>query len=200
MSGANFTDEFKRNAVAQVEDRGDPVREVAERLGVSTKLHDDLCDLGQDIGPNRVGMVHAGSERYRPAAATPASGRLAPQTKGQSPGAFPLSTMLRIVCRATDQGSQFTSYAWQEVLELRNLTQSMSRRGTCWDNAVAERFFNLLKRERIRHRKYKTREEARQDVFDDIELFYNQQRKHVRNGMLSPIDFEQRQKLKLQGV
>ena len=100
----------------------------------------------------------------------------------------------------SDQGSQFTSYEWQEFLEQHNLTQSMSRRGNCWDNAVAESFFNLLKRERIRRRKYKTREEARQDVFDYIEFFYNPQRKHVRNGMLSPIDFEQQQKLKLQGV
>ena len=97
----------------------------------------------------------------------------------------------------SDQGSQFTSYEWQEFLEQHNLTQSMSRRGNCWDNAVAESFFNLLKRERIRRRKYKTRAEARQDVFDYIEFFYNPQRKHVRNGMLSPINFEQQQKLKL---
>ena len=76
----------------------------------------------------------------------------------------------------------------------------MSRRGNCWDNAVAESFFNMLKRERIRRRKYKTREEARLDMFDYIEFFYNPQRKHVRNGMLSPIAFEQQQKLKLQGV
>ena len=100
----------------------------------------------------------------------------------------------------TDQGSQFTSYEWQEFLEQHNLAPSMSRRANCWDNAVVESFFNLLKRERIRRRKYKTREEARQDVFDYIEFFYNPQRKHVRNGMLSPIDFEQQQKLKLQGV
>jgi putative transposase len=66
--------------------------------------------------------------------------------------------------------------------------------------AVVESFFNLRKREPIRRKKYKTREEARQDVFDDIEFFDNQKRKHVRNGMLSPIAFEQQQKLKLQGV
>ena len=103
-------------------------------------------------------------------------------------------------CRATDQGSQFASYEWQEFLEQHNLVPSMSRRGNCWDNAVVESFFNLLKRERIRRKKYKTREEARRDVFDYIEFFYNPQRKHVRNGMLSPINFEQQQKLKLQGV
>ena len=66
--------------------------------------------------------------------------------------------------------------------------------------AAVESFFNLLKRERIRRKKYKTREEARRDVFDYIEFFYNPQRKHVRNGMLSPIAFEQQQKLKPQGV
>ena len=122
---------------------------------------------------------------------------------------LPLQALLMAVWRRkpktkvqvhSDQGSQFTSYEWQEFLEQHNLTQSMSRRGNCWDNAVAESFFNLLKRERIRRRKYKTRADARQDAFDYIEFFYNPQRKHVRNGMLSPIAFEQQQKLKLQGV
>jgi transposase InsO family protein len=55
----------------------------------------------------------------------------------------------------SDQGSQFTGYEWQEFLEQHNLVPSMSRRGNCWDNAVVESFFNLLKRERIRRRKYK---------------------------------------------
>ena len=69
----------------------------------------------------------------------------------------------------------------------------MSRRGNCHDNAVAESFFNLLKRERVRRRTHRTREQARQDIFDYIEMFYNPKRKHVRNGMLSPVDFENRQ-------
>jgi putative transposase len=70
----------------------------------------------------------------------------------------------------------------------------------CGSNAVAESFFNLLKRERIRRRVYKTRAEARQDVFDYIEMFYNPKRKHARNGMLSPVDFEQQQKMRTEGV
>lgn len=65
---------------------------------------------------------------------------------------------------------------------------------------MVESFFNLLKRECIRRRKYKAREEARRDVFDYIEFFYNPERKHVRSGMLSPIALEQQQKLKLQGI
>ncbi len=100
----------------------------------------------------------------------------------------------------SDQGSQFTSIDWASFLKHHNLEHSMSRRGNCHDNAVAESFFNLLKRERIRRRTYKTREDARSDVFDYIEMFYNPKRKHARNGMLSPADFEKQQQRKLQGV
>ena len=100
----------------------------------------------------------------------------------------------------SDQGSQFTSHEWQKFLKANNLEASMSRRGNCYDNAVAESFFQLLKRERIRRKTYATRKDARQDVFDYIEFFYNPKRKHGNNGMLSPIDFEQQQKLKAQGV
>ena len=100
----------------------------------------------------------------------------------------------------SDQGSQFTSMDWSAFTRAHNLEHSMSRRGNCHDNAVAESFFNLLKRERIRRRTYKTREEARQDVFDYIEMFYNPIRKHVRNGMLSPVEFERQQALMAQGV
>jgi putative transposase len=66
----------------------------------------------------------------------------------------------------------------------------MSRRGNCYDNAVAESFFQLLKRERIKRRIYKTREDARRDVFDYIEMFYNPVRRHGNNGNLSPVEFE----------
>ena len=100
----------------------------------------------------------------------------------------------------SDQGSQFTSSDWASFLRAHNLEHSMSRRGNCHDNAVAESFFNLLKRARIRRRVYKTRAEARQDVFDYIEMFYNPKRKHARNGMLSPVDFEQQQKMRTEGV
>jgi putative transposase len=76
----------------------------------------------------------------------------------------------------------------------------MNRRGNCHDNAVAESFFHLLKRERIRRKTYATRKEARQDVFDYIEFFYNPKRKHGNNGLLSPIDFEQQTIMKPQSV
>ena len=100
----------------------------------------------------------------------------------------------------SDQGSQFTSRDWASFLKAHNLEHSMSRRGNCHDNAVAESFFNLLKRERIRRRVYRTRDEARQDVFDYIEMFYNPKRKHVRNGMLSPVEYGRQSRMKTEGV
>jgi putative transposase len=90
----------------------------------------------------------------------------------------------------SDQGSQFNSDEWKAFLKAHNLQPSMSRRGNCYDNAVAESFFYLLKTERIRRKTYKTRADARQDVFDYIEMFYNPKRKHGNNGMLSPIQYE----------
>ena len=94
----------------------------------------------------------------------------------------------------SDQGSQFTSMDWASFLKHHNLEHSMSRRGNCHDNAVAESFFNLLKRERIRRRTYGTRAEARQDVFDYIERFYNPVRRHSTLGYVSPIEFEKAQR------
>lgn len=93
----------------------------------------------------------------------------------------------------SDQGSQFTSHEWRAFLDKHNLEASMSRRRNCYDNAVAESFFQLLKRERIRRKTYATRKCARDDVFDYIEFFYNPKRKHGNNKMLSPIDFEKQQ-------
>ncbi|MBZ2210120.1 IS3 family transposase [Massilia soli] len=92
----------------------------------------------------------------------------------------------------SDQGSQFSSYDWRDFLDAHNLQQSMSRRGNCHDNAVAESFFQLIKRERIRRKIYATRAEAKEDVFDYIEMFYNPKRRHGFNEKLSPVNFEKR--------
>jgi len=88
------------------------------------------------------------------------------------------------------QGSQVTSREWQLILDQHTLEASMSRRGTCHDTAVAESFFQLLKRERIRRRTHLTREAARQDVVEDLEIFCNPKRNHPNNEMLSPVDVE----------
>jgi putative transposase len=90
----------------------------------------------------------------------------------------------------SDQGSQYTSHDWQAFLDANNLQASMSRRGNCHDNAVAESFFQLLKRERIKRHIYSTRDDARGDVIDYIEMFYNSRRRHGFNEMLSPVEYE----------
>ena len=91
----------------------------------------------------------------------------------------------------SDQGSQFTGYEWQSFLKAHGIICSMSRRGNCHDNAVAESFFQLLKRERIKRKIYADRDEARTDVFDYIEMFYNPKRRHGNNDGLPPVKFEQ---------
>ncbi|EPQ2325068.1 IS3 family transposase [Klebsiella pneumoniae] len=91
----------------------------------------------------------------------------------------------------SDQGSQYGSDDWQRFCRANNLVPSMSRRGNCRDNAVAESFFSSLKKERIRKRIYKTRDMARADIFDYIEVFYNRNRRHSHLGGVSPEAFEQ---------
>ena len=76
----------------------------------------------------------------------------------------------------------------------------MSRRGNCHANAVAESFFQLLKRERIRRKIYSTRQDARADVFDYIEMFYNSKRRHGFNNQLSPVEFEKQHLLSQESV
>ena len=90
----------------------------------------------------------------------------------------------------SDQGSQYGSDDWQRFCRQHNLETSMSRKGNCWDNAVAESFFSSLKKERIKKRVYKTRELARADIFDYVEVFYNRQRRHSHLGGVSPEAFE----------
>ena len=90
----------------------------------------------------------------------------------------------------TDKGTQYTSDAFAQACERLGITQSMGRVGSALDNSVAESFFSTLEHERLSRRTYKTREEARRDVAQWIDDFYNRRRKHSTNGMRSPIDFE----------
>ncbi len=90
----------------------------------------------------------------------------------------------------SDQGSQYGSDDWLRFCRANNLEPSMSRRGNCWDNAVAESFFSSLKKERVKKRIYKTRDLAKADVFDYIEVFYNRTRRHTHLGGVSPEAFE----------
>ena len=90
----------------------------------------------------------------------------------------------------SDQGSQYGSDDWHRFCRDHGLKPSMSRRGNCWDNAVAESFFSSLKVKRVRRKIYPTRDEARTDLFDYIELFYNPKRRHSHIGGVSPEAYE----------
>ena len=91
----------------------------------------------------------------------------------------------------SDRGGEYTSGDFRDELAKHGIECSMSSTGNCYDNAVAESFFALLKRERVNRGRYRTREEARADVFDYIEVFYNRKRRHGYLGNISPVDFEQ---------
>jgi putative transposase len=91
----------------------------------------------------------------------------------------------------SDQGSQYTSDQFQRLMDASGVVCSMSRSGNCWDNAAMESFFSSLKTERTARKTYRTRDEAKADVFDYIERFYNAKRRHSTIGYLSPVAFEE---------
>jgi putative transposase len=91
----------------------------------------------------------------------------------------------------TDRGSQYGADSYQQLLTQHGIEPSMSRKGNCWDNAVAESFFHTLKTELIYLEDFKTHEQARTGVFEYIEVFYNRQRCHSAHGYLAPLAYEQ---------
>jgi transposase InsO family protein len=90
----------------------------------------------------------------------------------------------------SDRGVQYTSNEFRNSLEKNGMCQSMSRKGDCWDNAVAESFFKTLKVEHVNHVKYQTKQEAKTDLFQYIEIFYNRKRFHSTLGFTSPVNFK----------
>ena len=90
----------------------------------------------------------------------------------------------------SDQGSQYASEQFQALLAELGITCSMSRRGDVWDNSAMESFFSSLKTDRVSRKVYRTRNQARADLFDYVERFYNPRRRHSTLGFLSPADFE----------
>ncbi len=92
----------------------------------------------------------------------------------------------------SDRGVQYASDAYQQILADLGVVCSMSRKGDCWDNAMMESFFGSLKTEWVYGKDYQTREEAKEDLFKYIELFYNRKRRHAALGYVSPVEFERR--------
>jgi len=97
----------------------------------------------------------------------------------------------------SDRGSQYCSHNFRAMLNRYNIVSSMSRKGDCWDNAVCESFFSTLKKECVFHQHYRTCDEAKSDIIDYIEMFYNSKRLHSYLGYLSPREFERRNKKKM---
>ncbi len=90
----------------------------------------------------------------------------------------------------SDQGSQYASEQYQNILQARGIVRSMSRKGNCYDNAVVESFFKTIKIELARERRFKSREEAQSAIFEYIEVFYNRKRLHSGLRYLSPVAYE----------
>jgi transposase InsO family protein len=112
----------------------------------------------------------------------------------------PLNDILIGLMVHSDQGVQYASGDYREMIKDYGLTQSMSRRGNCWDNAVAESFFATLKKQAIYGEHFLTREAARQHIFEYIECYYNRVRRHSTNGWMSPVDFEAMYYKSIEGV
>ncbi len=93
----------------------------------------------------------------------------------------------------SDRGCQYTSFEYKKIAEANNFVISMSRKGNCYDNAAMETFFHALKTEHVFFHKYKTRQEAKQSIFEYIEIFYNRQRMHSSINYLSPVEFEKKE-------
>lgn len=92
----------------------------------------------------------------------------------------------------TDRGSQYASYEHKSILEKYGIVQSMSKKGDCWDNAVAESFFHSLKTELVHHERFISRAQANEKIFEYIEIFYNRKRLHSSNGYMSPYEYEEK--------
>ena len=91
----------------------------------------------------------------------------------------------------SDQGSQYADADYRAMLASNGIECSMSRKGNCWDNAVAESFFHTLKTELVHHEDYRSRTEAKASIFEYIEVFYNRQRRHSHIGQMAPLAFEE---------
>jgi transposase InsO family protein len=104
-----------------------------------------------------------------------------------------------LICH-TDRGSQYAGNDFKAILAENEFVGSMSRKGDCWDNAVAESFFHTLKVELVHRNKFRTREEAKRMIFKYVEMYYNRRRAHSTLGNLSPFEYERQASLSLQNV
>lgn len=102
-----------------------------------------------------------------------------------------------LICHS-DRGSQYAGHDFKAILSQGEFIGSMSRKGDCWDNAVAESFFHTLKVELVHRHRFRTREEARRKIFEYVEMYYNRKRAHSTLGYLSPFEYERRAEQRLE--
>lgn len=98
----------------------------------------------------------------------------------------------RTLLRRPVEPGQYASHAYRTLLAAHGVSESMSRKGNCWDNAVAESFFATLEHELLAEREFPSRQAARRAIFEFIEVWYNRQRRHSSLGYVSPAEYEQR--------
>ena len=108
---------------------------------------------------------------------------------------LPIANPSKEILRRLFESTQYTSEQFQRLMADNGVTCSMSRSGNVWDNAAMESFFSTLKTERTARKTYRTRDQAKADVFDYIERFYNAKRRHSTIGHLSPVEFEEQMRL-----
>ena len=165
MIRRQFSREFKLEAVWLVKERG------VSGMQASWDL-----DVGEGILRRWIKELTAD-----PGQAFPGQGQLKPVWRRGKPG---------VLLHHSDQGSQYSREQFQKLLADHGIICSMSRSGNVWDNAAMESFFSSLKTERTARKVYRTRDQARADVFDYIERFSNPRRRHSTIGYLSPMEFE----------
>ncbi|MEX5409862.1 transposase [Atlantibacter hermannii] len=183
MSGKRYPEEFKIEVVKQAVDRGHLVSSVATRLDITThSLYAWIKKYGPDSSTNKEQSdAQAGIRRHQ---------KELKRVTDERDILAAYFVKLSMVLVHSDRGSQYTSHEWQLFLKSHGLEGSRSRRGICHDNAVGESFFRLLKRERIKKKIYGTRDEARSDIFDYIEMFYNNKRRLGSSEQMPPAKYE----------
>ncbi len=191
MSSKRYPDEFKIEAVKQVVELGYPVAEVAKRLGITTH---SLYAWKKKFGPDSV-------EHNEKVSAEKEIRRLQKELKRVTDER---DIQKKPRCTSPTSPTEVHLYPLpqppQDFLSDHNLQASTSRRGNCHDNAVAENFFQLLKRERIKRHIYATRSDTRTDIVDYIEMFYNNKRRHGFDDLLSPVEYGEKFKERLVSV
>ncbi len=188
MARRRYSDEFKIEAVKQVLENGYTITDTAERLGVHpTSLSSWIKRYESPEAQIKYNIQQSADAEIK---------RLQKELKRVTQKRDILKkAAVDSVILHSDQGSQYSSYDYKKLAKKYNITLSMSRRGNCYDNAVAESFFKTLKKELIRKQVFHTREVTASKIFEYIEMFYNSKRRHSYLNYLSPNEFEKRYNL-----